>query len=258
MGWDILQPRLAGRRGGMSRVYLWLELLIQPTWRWLIMSPLAALGTAQAVRDELLSTAEAEKYRLLALVPEWPWEWYAIGFLVLTLGLLLEAAYRAVSAERAKISQMKNLLPMSLNFVQPILHIGINTKRKSQSNMQSGLLFENVGHRPIKYQMESYKSDFGLGQKAPGNLFQNGGIIVPGGKTEFKIPGTQNINASTQSLTGRIKYRVTYGYFDGEQAFYEEREIDVTCYKSNKSVRGYDGVSYLIVDEKFGWLDGTR
>jgi len=75
-------------------------------WRWLVLAPLALLSFLQAIREEFLSPNQHDYWRLLNWLPNWPWEWWAIAFLLLSLVFVLEAAYRlsgrgSVTTERA-------------------------------------------------------------------------------------------------------------------------------------------------------------
>ena len=59
----------------VRRSFLWR--IFRPTWKWLIVAPLALIGSLQTVRDNFLPTSVVEYYELSWLIPNWPWEWPA-------------------------------------------------------------------------------------------------------------------------------------------------------------------------------------
>jgi hypothetical protein len=52
-------------------------------WRWLFVIPFGVASAAQALKDEILDAATADQYRLFKVLPNWPWEWYALVRLLL-------------------------------------------------------------------------------------------------------------------------------------------------------------------------------
>jgi hypothetical protein len=89
-------------------VKIWWSIL-QPARRWLLLAPVALLGTFQAIRDEFLSIEMQERLRvktLLSWLPEWPWEWWLVVGLVIIPFFILEGAYRIISQRDIEISRL--------------------------------------------------------------------------------------------------------------------------------------------------------
>jgi hypothetical protein len=76
------------------RVRIWREIL-QPTWNWLVLIPLAVIGSLATIRDELVGSANPI-YRLAYWLPAWPWYIYSLITAFVVILLILGAAFRAI------------------------------------------------------------------------------------------------------------------------------------------------------------------
>jgi hypothetical protein len=63
--------------------------------------PTTILGSLAFWRDELLTPTEAARWKILALIPALPWYDWAIGTLLIAIGLILEGSFRVVRAGEA-------------------------------------------------------------------------------------------------------------------------------------------------------------
>ncbi len=104
-----------------DRLLYW-QVIVRPSWRWLVAMPFVLLGLAALVRDGFLSSESQAKLRtqdMLALLPEWSWKWWIIIFLAIVLAFVLEAAYQH---HRMLLSKLQSS-PLSIAFeeIDPIL-----------------------------------------------------------------------------------------------------------------------------------------
>lgn len=90
----------------ISRREVWWEVLALPTWKWAVTLPLFILGTATLARDEFLPTDVAAKYKLPILLPAIAWYWWALFFLIVSIFILLESAFRAIRLRQEKIAEL--------------------------------------------------------------------------------------------------------------------------------------------------------
>jgi hypothetical protein len=82
--------------GFVARYVVWRAILAFG-WHWLLAVPFTLAGVLTFVRDELASAEWQEQFRtqtLLALLPDWPWEWWVLAGLVVLFLATLEGAYR--------------------------------------------------------------------------------------------------------------------------------------------------------------------
>jgi hypothetical protein len=100
-----------------SRPKVWWEVLALPTWRWVVLIPIAVLGTFQLFRDELLSPETAEKYKLPTLLSGMSWHWWIVILLVLILIILMESTYRTIKRREDKIAVLEDRLTPKLSAV---------------------------------------------------------------------------------------------------------------------------------------------
>lgn len=77
-----------------TRLVFWWSIFLRPAARWLIVTPLGLIGGGQLIRDEFLSPAQRENWRLLNILPDWSWEIWAIIILSLLLVFALEGSFR--------------------------------------------------------------------------------------------------------------------------------------------------------------------
>jgi hypothetical protein len=56
--------------------------VLQPAWKFLVSLPLAIFGAAAFTRDEFLSPEHAARLKMPVWLPNWPWYYWAIPFLV--------------------------------------------------------------------------------------------------------------------------------------------------------------------------------
>jgi hypothetical protein len=91
----------------VDRRNVWWEVLALPTWRWVVLIPIAILGTLQLVRDEFLPPDTAEKYKLPKLVSGLSWHWWVVILLVVIVFILLESTFRAIRKRENEIDREK-------------------------------------------------------------------------------------------------------------------------------------------------------
>jgi hypothetical protein len=178
-----------------GRFQIWTELMLRPTWRWLLLAPLAVLGTLQTVRDETLPPATAEKYRLDRWLPNWPWEWYAIIALGILIFVILESAYRAVQKERSLNSQLEAQLDrFNESYAYALAIDSIDHQETRQLNRQGTdiiaregcLVFrlKNTIARPVEYRFRTVTVD---GREQ--TKFDNRGTVISAhASTSFYLP----------------------------------------------------------------------
>jgi hypothetical protein len=75
---------------------------MQPAWKYVVAAPLAALSLMQAIREEILPP-QAAQWRFLEVLPDWPWEWYALAFAAAVFVLAFEGAFRSISKRDAEL-----------------------------------------------------------------------------------------------------------------------------------------------------------
>jgi len=83
----------------MGRCAVWWRIFVLPSWRWLVIAPLALLGAFQAIREELPATSQS-KFQLPDIMPNWPWWIWVIIILVVVIFIILESAYRIIQKGR--------------------------------------------------------------------------------------------------------------------------------------------------------------
>lgn len=64
-------------------------------WWSILMAFYAAIALFGIARAELLSPADQDRWRILNVIPNWPWSSWLVGFLLLTIAAMLEGFYRA-------------------------------------------------------------------------------------------------------------------------------------------------------------------
>ena len=71
------------------------------------MAPLALIGSLQTVRDNFLPTSVVEYYELSWLIPNWPWEWYALIVLLITMVVAFEATFQSSRKIEMRLSELE-------------------------------------------------------------------------------------------------------------------------------------------------------
>jgi hypothetical protein len=90
----------ARRKAGPSRLTVCRRVLWQP-FTAILLGSYTVLAFLNWLKSEFLPAWLQEKLQLIGLIAflaDLPWHWWAIGFLLLLLGVTLEGSYRAVSA----------------------------------------------------------------------------------------------------------------------------------------------------------------
>jgi hypothetical protein len=140
-----------------SRPKVWWEVLALPTWRWVVLIPIAVLGTLQLFRDEFLSPEAAEKYKLPMLLSGMSWHWWIVILLVSVLFILMESAYRAIRQRENRIAMLEDRLTPKLTAVydhKPPCRAESEFKFSDGRNPANGMVYrievENIGAEMIK------------------------------------------------------------------------------------------------------------
>jgi hypothetical protein len=63
-----------------SRIEHW-SIVLAPAWRYCFALPTIVLGSVAFWRDEILPPEVAAKWKILSVIPAWPWYVWAIGTL---------------------------------------------------------------------------------------------------------------------------------------------------------------------------------
>ena len=79
---------------------------IRPIWTLFVLGLVSMISLAAFVRDEFLSRDQSERYKLLNMLPDWPWEAWAIIFLVGIIFVVLEGSYRLSAVQQNKINNL--------------------------------------------------------------------------------------------------------------------------------------------------------
>jgi len=138
-----------------SRWTAWWEVLALPTWRWVVLIPIALFGTAQLVRDEFLSPETAEKYKVPKLLADVSWHWWIVILLVSILIILMESSYRAIRRRESSIAVLDERLVPKISAIYdpskpPCRSVAtISDGRSSQEGMVYRIEVENIGEEKI-------------------------------------------------------------------------------------------------------------
>ena len=163
---------------------IWWEILVRPTWYWLIFVPLAILGMFQTVRDEFFSSDIQEKYKLLKAIPHFSVAWYMAIALGLILIIVLESAYRSIIKRESQLRTFLDEYAYSLQLVR----VDQEDRRGKDTNgqivsrqMQFLLRLKNTLKRPIQYSVRSLEINGGS-QQYP---LSTGGVISAFGEATY-------------------------------------------------------------------------
>ena len=63
-------------------------------WRWFVVAPFAVGGAFTFVRDEFLPPSRAQSLKVLQILPDIGWYWWALAALALLLIFMMEGAFR--------------------------------------------------------------------------------------------------------------------------------------------------------------------
>ena len=96
------------------------SLLFKPIWRRLVTVPFALLGVAAFIRDEILPSDSIAKLKLSDVLPAWPWEWFALAFLVLVLIIASESCFRMMREKDKRILLYEEAWDRTDKFLVPI------------------------------------------------------------------------------------------------------------------------------------------
>ena len=92
-----------------SRLSIYWRIVIRPAWRWAVLTPFAALGAFQVIREELPPEWQA-KLQLPSPL-DWPWTSFVIVGLVVALFFVMESAYRVIAGQASPGGQPVSISP---------------------------------------------------------------------------------------------------------------------------------------------------
>lgn len=97
-----------------------LKQLSHPVWRWVVIAIFGIMGGVGGLRDEILPPEVSERFRLLQLLPTFPWEWWAIGGLLIALSMFFESCFRMVRPMQQRLSELEIAWDRTDAFLVPI------------------------------------------------------------------------------------------------------------------------------------------
>ena len=107
-----------------ARFTLWRDILIRPTWRWVVNTPFLLISAATWARDEFLNEQSQEKLRIPGIVSDWSWEPWALIGLVITILIVLESSFRVVRNKKMRSEGKERLLKKRIVELEDAQNIG--------------------------------------------------------------------------------------------------------------------------------------
>lgn len=193
-----------------NRLKVWWEILALPTWKWLIVAPLGALGTGAFIRDELLKPEIQARYKLLKLLPHFTWEWYALLIVVIIIFIVLECAFQTIQKREEELEKLLDIYAYSLKLESITREEQHQVDEHGSTVERHGrfvLKLKNTSDKPIKYEI----SELTINNTTQGNFLSKGSGISPHSEASFyselvAIPSTQKDSKESAKISLEILY----------------------------------------------------
>jgi hypothetical protein len=213
--------------------------LLLPAWRWLVAAPFAIVSVAQTVRDELLATEIAEKYKLNKLfqyIPDIDWRWYVVMTLVIIIIILFEGAFRAMRRRQEQLFQVVSLLndqdQQMYGVLSVVVRIEYHRHDESSQWCDLELIFELTTSYPVAYGFAHAEVSFD-GRQAPdlpANVSRLG-TVVPGEQRNFVWARVTNVRWNDdKNWRGSAKYQIWFGPIGGAFRYYIDRDATLETF----------------------------
>jgi len=236
-------------RSNKKRLDVWKSILLILGWKWLVLTPLAALGYMQTIREEFIGPQEQDNFKLMNIVPDWPWEWWALIGLIITIFIVLESAYKFNKEMQTTLATYDDEIAMGLSFKEVRTEFMTVSDKAKSVDVRIGLVFRNMGRFPLKYEIENLSVI--LQDKTVANFYPltKGNYVNPNSDVIYWCDSIRGVEISAPVLNGVVEYTVLYGHYNNLPTHKSSKKMAVEYLRSNSEMNGYDIINWMLIAE---------